>query len=66
MNPPDGMKVVSKAEFYELLKADLRNIMPSVQNETFTFWKDKSDNVFGWSAPGWKNVGEFPMIYAIK
>lgn len=52
---PDGMKEVSKDKFFEALKADKRDIMPSAsESPNYSVWSDKSRNVWGYSYPGWK------------
>ncbi|MNF13296.1 hypothetical protein D3C80_2150870 [compost metagenome] len=52
---PNGMKEVSREEFFEALYADKRDIMPSVsESEDYSVWSDKSRNVWGYTYPGWK------------
>lgn len=65
MNPPDGMRLVSRDEFFRLLYADGRDIMPSNQAPLYTTWETKSREVWGWSYPGWRNTGE-PKRFAVK
>lgn len=54
---PVGMREVSETEFFALLKADPRDIMPSVANPHFTTWETPQRQVWGWTTPGWKNPG---------
>ncbi len=63
--PPSGMKLVSQDEFFKALCADPRDIMPSHQEPLFTTWETKSRQVWGWSYPGWRNVGA-PKLWAIQ
>jgi hypothetical protein len=66
MNIPDGMKEVSKEDFFEHLKADKRDIMPSTMAENYSWWKVvSSQQIWGWTWPGWKNSGEGEKRYAI-
>jgi hypothetical protein len=56
---PANMREVTKDEFFATLYADPRDIMPSQRNELYTVWEVVSSRaVWGWSYPGWKNVGE--------
>ena len=55
---PSGMKIVSEKEFFVLLKADPRDIMPSVDNPNFTDWNTKDHRRVGRSLPGWKNPSD--------
>ncbi len=56
---PANMREVTKDEFFATLKADPRDIMPSHDNPTFTEWRVVATRaMWGWSYPGWKNVGE--------
>lgn len=63
--PPEGFTEVSREEFYEALKADPRDIMPKLNSPEYTDWETVDRQRWGWSYPGWKNIGE-PSIYAIK
>lgn len=57
--PPEGMTEVTHDEFFAALKADPRDIMPQHDNPTFTNWEVvHGRKLWGWSYPGWKNVGE--------
>jgi hypothetical protein len=52
---PDGMKEVSKDEFFEALYSDKRDIMPSVsESPNYSVWMTPQRNVWGYSYPGWK------------
>lgn len=58
MTIPEGMREVTKEEFFRLLYAactPTRDIMPSTRNREFVSWEDKSRTVWGWSFPGWGN-----------
>ena len=65
---PEGMVVVTKEKFFELLDADPRDIMPdhpSWSPPNQHNWSVVSTRkVWGWSAPGWKNPGA-PEIHAV-
>lgn len=62
---PAGMVEVTWDEFYSRLKADPRDIMPTVNNPLYTSWEDtRTREVWGWSYPGWKNAGE-EKIFAV-
>ena len=50
------MHQVTKKEFFRLLKADPRDIMPSVEHRDFTTWKTRDNVVVAWSYPGWANT----------
>lgn len=62
--PPD-MRVVTEKEFFAALKADPRNIHPSVQRPYCTTWETPTGFVWGKSTPGWKNGGNpnVPQVY---
>lgn len=49
------MREVSKAEFFQQLRADSRDIMPSHREPDKTFWEDRFRNLFGVTEPGWKS-----------
>jgi len=51
--------------FFELLKADPRDIMPNTNHPYFTYWETKDRVRWGWSTPGWRNPGE-PAAYAVR
>ncbi|WP_443698980.1 hypothetical protein [Pseudomonas sp.] len=63
---PNGMKEVSKEQFFEALYADKRDIMPNVsESENYSVWQTWDRIVWGYSYPGWK----YPMAekaYFIK
>lgn len=53
---PEGMKQVSKEEFFDALYADKRDIMPSIaESDKYSVWMTTSRYVWGYSYPGWKN-----------
>jgi len=54
---PDGMRQVTKAEFFAILYADKRCIMP-VSRPYDTRWETRDRELVGWSSPGWKCIGE--------
>ena len=55
---PDGMKEVTKDEFFEALYADKRDIMPSVsESPNYSVWMTPQRNVWGYTYPGWKYPG---------
>ncbi|RQT26024.1 hypothetical protein [Burkholderia contaminans] len=63
---PDGFRVVTKQEFFSALYADPRDIMPCIQHSPFyTTWETRGREVWGWSAPGWKNPRD-EKIFALK
>lgn len=63
--PPLGFRVVTANEFFAALYSDPRDIMPShVSSPYYTTWETKKREVWGWTAPGWKNPGG-EKIYAI-
>lgn len=50
------MRVVTKEEFFAALKADPRDIMPSVEDSPdYSEWKTRQGTTWGRSYPGWKN-----------
>jgi hypothetical protein len=67
---PDGISrwgtwvIVSQDEFFALLKADPRDIMPRPR-EDHSSWETRDREVWGWSTPGWKNPGA-PQMYAVR
>jgi hypothetical protein len=61
---PAGFVEVPHEEFFRLLYADPRDIMPSIREPTCTTWETKERVVWGWSYPGWRNPGE-PGVYAV-
>jgi len=63
---PIGMREATKDEFYSALYKDGRDIMPSNEFPDHTLWKLKNGGVWGWSVPGWRNVGTEPERYAVR
>jgi hypothetical protein len=60
------MTVVSAEEFFALLKADPRDIMPRHAYPDYTTWEDqRTRQVVGRSLPGWRNPGE-PKVYMLQ
>jgi hypothetical protein len=54
---PANMREVSETEFFSLLKADSRDIMPKITAPDFVSWETPCREVWGWTTPGWKNPG---------
>lgn len=63
---PEDMVAVTKEEFFAALRADKRDIMPSVRERCFTTWETTRREAWGWSAPGWANTGEHEPVFAIR
>jgi hypothetical protein len=63
---PTGFNLVTRDEFYKLLYADKRDIMPTVKDPESTTWETRDGYVWGWSWPGWSNVGEGPPLWAVR
>jgi hypothetical protein len=64
---PSGMTAVSQEEFFQRLYADPRDIMPSNDFPNWTGWRVvATGEVWGWSAPGWRNVGSHEKVWAVK
>lgn len=64
---PAGMREVTEEEFFALLKADPRDIMPNHDFPEFTRWLVQSNRaVWGWSTPGWRNRSNAPRQWAVK
>jgi hypothetical protein len=61
---PDGMVVVTREEFFALLKADTRDIMPRHNQPDYTIWETKGREAWGWTVPGWRNPG-VSKVYAV-
>ena len=62
---PQGWQEVTEQQFYAALKADRRDIMPSVKYPFVTIWAPQHGHgEFGRSWPGWKNPGD-PEKYAL-
>jgi hypothetical protein len=53
---PDGMVVVTREEFFALLKADTRDIMPRHNQPDYTIWETKGREAWGWTVPGWSII----------
>ncbi len=53
---PANMREVSKTEFFSLLKADQRDIMPRLPAPNHVSWElnNHPGHVWGWTIPGWK------------
>jgi hypothetical protein len=63
---PAGFRQVTESEFWAALYADPRDIMPSIAHSPyFTQWETKAREVWGWTAPGWRNPGD-EKIFALK
>ena len=61
---PQGFRTVPREEFFRLLYADKRNIMPSVRHPDYTTWETSARGVIGWTFPGWKDPGNPNKLYA--
>lgn len=57
---------VTEAEFFALLYADTRDIMPIVEHPDVTTWETQKGgrSVWGYSTPGWKNPGA-PKTFSV-
>lgn len=63
---PAGFRRVTEDEFFSALSADPRDIMPCIMHSPYyTTWETKAREVWGWTAPGWKNPRE-ERIFALK
>ena len=59
------MKIVTEREFFDALKADPRDIMPTTERPDCSVWRDQRTRaIFGRSYPGWKNPDD-PKQYQI-
>lgn len=64
---PEGMKEVSESEFFDLLRRDSRDIMPTQRHQYFTPWECvRTGAVFGWCSVGWKNPFGTKRVYAVR
>jgi hypothetical protein len=64
---PAGFRLVTKDEFFDALKADRRDIMPSNLQPYITSWKVVSNQqVWGLTRPGWKSPFGTPAQYMLK
>ena len=62
---PECMIEVPQAEFFALMRADGRDIMPNHDADEFTRWEVKGSRaLWGWSTPGWRNPGS-KRAYAV-
>ncbi len=61
---PAGMVIVTRDRFFDLLRADQRDIMPSVREPSGCVWETSDREVWGWSSPGWRDPGR-PRAYAV-
>lgn len=62
---PEGMREVTKEEFYAALMAETRDIMPRCASPEFTVWElQRTRAIWGWSAPGYKYPNN-PEAYAL-
>lgn len=63
---PEGFKQVTQEEFFAALFADPRDIMPKLDaSPYYTTWETKAREVWGWSAPGWKNPRD-AKVFALR
>lgn len=64
---PAGFTPVSKETFFRLLAADKYDIMPRADHPTHSTWRrSAASDVWGWTAPGWRNPDEHEAVYAIR
>jgi hypothetical protein len=64
MNTPNGMRAVTQEEFFAALKADPRDIMPSLAySTTYTVWETRDRAEWGRTFPGWRNPGDDPAYF---
>ena len=64
---PPGLVRVSKEEFFAALKADPRDIMPTVENRSFTSWEvSRTRARWGWSSKGYGSPFGTPEVFAIR
>lgn len=63
---PEDMVVVSKQEFFELLYANKRDIMPNNNRRESTDWTTPARSVWGWSTPGWASPYGTASSYAVS
>ncbi len=49
---------VSRDSFFEFLKRDPRDIMPSLTDPSYSNWETKGREVVGRTYPGWRNPGD--------
>ena len=67
MHPPANMTAVTQDQFFALLYADRRDIMPRNHNREFTTWEVVATRaVWGWSTPGWASAHGTPKAYAVR
>jgi hypothetical protein len=64
VNIPQGLRQVSHDEFFKLLHADKRDIMPRHSLPDYTTWETLDRTVIGWTFPGWKDPGNPNKLYA--
>jgi|SRR5215471_17211346 len=64
---PRGFANVTREEFFRILKADARDIMPDHSEPDVTTWRVVSTRqAWGLSAPGWRNPSAHAPCYAIN
>lgn len=55
---PDGMQRVTETEFFEFLKRDTRDIMPTTEAREYSVWRSQRTRaIVGRTYPGWANPG---------
>lgn len=63
---PAGMVVVTHDEFYAALRADKRDIMPTVEAREHTPWRVVATRaMWGWHSIGYASKFGAPDVYAI-
>lgn len=64
---PEGFKLVSREEFFNLLCADKRDIMPSTkESECHNVWMTPERFIWGYSYPGYKNPRDEKAYFVRK
>lgn len=64
---PTDMVEVTKEQFFQLLFADKRDIMPNTDHCYFTNWCTTSREVWGWNSSGWRTpFTSPPPRYAVN
>lgn len=64
---PADFVEVGRAEFFDMMNLDRRDIMPSHHDREFTSWEVvASRSMWGWSVPGWNSAHGTRRRYAIK
>lgn len=63
---PTGFTEVTEGEFFERLKADKRDIMPTTEAHFHTPWRVVATReMWGWASKGWQSKHGTPERFAI-